>query len=70
MNSDRICFGIIFMKHLSINNELLNFQNPGLRFFSLLSKDIDRVIAEWSEKVLATISAFCIADSMLFEIKR
>ena len=60
----------LFCYHLSINSELSNYQKPGPRFFSLLSKDIDRGIAQWSEKMLSTILAFCIADSMLFEIKR
>ena len=68
MNSG-ICFVIISVEHLSINSALRNFQDPGPRFVLLLSKDSDRLIAECSEKILATIIAFSVADSMLFEIK-
>jgi len=63
MNSG-ICFVISSLQHLSINSEFLNVQKPGPRFVSLLSKDIDRVIAQVHYGLYQFLSLF-LKDAVL-----
>ena len=65
-----ICFFTSSMKSSSVSKELLNFQNPGPRFVSVLSEDIETVKAEWSEKMFGKILTSLNVDCIFFAMKK